>query len=237
MKKLTEKAVKTALLLALPVTVFTVAYLLYNQPQTEAPTDDYVLYEDTNLQRFDSAKLSRLKASIDKELDSVEQLPTGSLWEPFYNNFISGTQQDTSLISRQLSDSLPAQNAKTDMGSNEVLQGPSDLFTRTYSLAIGKPVPVSVLWKSDSALLPAKYQLLTITLNDIAGNKAGFTLTDPSAVLLYSGANYAANDKISIEDETHNFHISVFQVYPNSVTIEFASYLNDNIVSSLQASE
>ena len=82
--------------------------------------------------------------------------------------------------------------------------------------------------------MPVKLQLLTILLNDVADDKAGFTLSDPSAVLLYSGTHYAVDDKISIADEHHNLQISVLQVHPDSVKIEFTSYLTDAIVSTLK---
>ncbi len=236
MKKLTKKAEKTALLLALPLTICIISFLMYDAYKIEAPAEDFSLYEDAGLQHDDSIKLALLRAAIDKELDSIQRFPNGNWSKSLYNEMTHNTQKDSSSVARKNSDSS-TQNDNTNMQGNVALQGPSALFTRRYSLQIGKPVPVSVLWKPDSALQPTKFQLLTITLNDITDNKAGFTLSDPSAVLLYSGANYAVHDKISIEDENHDLHISVLQVHSGSVIIDFTSSLTDNIVSRLKVLE
>lgn len=235
MKTLSKKAVKTALMLALPLSVIIVGFLFYNQTETNATAEDVIVYEDTNQLRIDSLRLARIQASIDKELDSIERYPTMSWPADFYTSLDSTTQQDSFSFWREPKDSFTQIN-KTDIRNKDTLRGPSALFARTYSLRIGKPVPVSVLWTSDSLFSPTKFELVTITLNDVADDKAGFTLADSSAVLLYSGANYAANDRISIEDENHSLHISVLQVQPDSVKIGFVSFLTDAIVSKLQES-
>ena len=255
-----KKVLKYAYRLASLIILVIVTYALYSYYKIVNLSNYEMQNQYASSNYTDSVNLSKIRASSAEETDSIKSLPDKDSQSSLYTSISSYHKQDNSFKSvtatvqersntrinshPEKNDSFAsvpaaAQEKNTDEShsvhakTTTVLHGPTADFSRECKIAVGKTIPVNILW-ADPGATPMYFTLVSIKVDDITGKKARFTVEDPFAVLLFSQTGYAANEKIIIEDERHNINISVLQVNINFVIIKITSRLNESIVSKLR---
>lgn len=210
-------------------------YFLYSYYRKENLSDYQMQNSYTGLKRAGSVRHSETRTLV-ATLPPVDSVRPASVTDSSSYARINPLPEQKPPVEDKpviTSQSNTADTKEKEAGSTPALQGPSAVFSGTYTIVIGKTVPVNVAWTEDG-MKASHYKLITIKADNITGNKARFTIEDPFNVLLFSQTGYGVNDKIIISDDRHNLDIRVMKVSVNSVMVNVVSHLNDALISKLQ---